>query len=291
MSDNQIIDNTENSDEELNDIRGFLYCLFNVIFEFYGKNYYKLGKAYDVAKRLASYSTSYPEPSEMLEQSSLLRNIHLAEKILFKKLAQYRDKQRREFFRCNKKLIKQTFNEIEDIFAKYTDDQIVEIYDIKLKLNKKKPDTEKNINITEDDDTNDDFEEDDLNDQCVTDNSNDDANIFNITINGDINVKKNNKYHCEKCKYNFQKKCNYDKHTNRKTPCIPEEKEKYDLNKRSCQYCSKILSTVYYCQAHMVICKYKPNDEVEKLKQVVSELSKQIKNCEKKPKNKNKINE
>jgi hypothetical protein len=86
MSD-QIINNAKSTyietEEELKDISGFLYCLFNEIFKFYGPTYYKLGKAFDVEKRLASYSTCYPEPSEMLEESSKLRNRHLAERVLF----------------------------------------------------------------------------------------------------------------------------------------------------------------------------------------------------------------
>jgi hypothetical protein len=82
-------------------------------------------------------------------------------------------------------------------------------------------------------------------------------------------------YCCEKCEAVFTQKISYQKHLKRKTPCVPEEKEQYDLNKRSCQYCPKILATVYSCQNHMTTCKYKPSD-VEKLTQIIIELNEKI---------------
>jgi hypothetical protein len=79
-------------------------------------------------------------------------------------------------------------------------------------------------------------------------------------------------YCCEKCKIEFLKKFSYDRHINRKTPCAPDEKEEYDLERRSCQYCPKVLSSVSSCQAHMTTCKFKPS-EVEQLKQIIIEMN------------------
>jgi hypothetical protein len=79
-------------------------------------------------------------------------------------------------------------------------------------------------------------------------------------------------YCCEKCKAEFPKKSNYDKHMNRKTPCVLEEKEKYDIERKSCKYCPKVLSTVHSCDVHMTTCRYKPND-VEKLTQIIIEMN------------------
>jgi hypothetical protein len=79
-------------------------------------------------------------------------------------------------------------------------------------------------------------------------------------------------YCCEKCKGTFPTKFNYERHINRKTPCVFTEKEQYDIERRSCQYCPKILSTVHCCQTHMKTCKYKPN-EVEQLKQIIIEMN------------------
>jgi hypothetical protein len=66
----------------------------------------------------------------------------------------------------------------------------------------------------------------------------------------------------------FPQKSNYERHINRKTPCVLEEKECYDIEKKSCKYCPKVLSSVSSCQAHMTTCKYKPS-EVELLKQII----------------------
>jgi hypothetical protein len=82
-------------------------------------------------------------------------------------------------------------------------------------------------------------------------------------------------YCCEKCKLEFSKKYNYDQHIKRKTPCVLEEKEQYDVGKRSCQYCPKILSSVHGAKVHMTTCKYKPSD-VEKLTQIIIELNEKI---------------
>jgi hypothetical protein len=87
----------------------------------------------------------------------------------------------------------------------------------------------------------------------------------------------------------FLKKCNYDKHMSKKTPCVLEEKEKYDLDKRSCQYCPKVLSTVHSCQNHMTSCKYKPSD-VEKLTQIIIEMNNELKEIKEKVDRPNVIN-
>ena len=46
--------------------QGFLYCLHNDIFKFYGDDLYKCGNSIDTDKRLCQYTTSYPEPSKIL---------------------------------------------------------------------------------------------------------------------------------------------------------------------------------------------------------------------------------
>ena len=222
----------------------------------------------------------------MLEESSKLRNRHLAERVLFKKLAQYRDKQRREFFNCDRSLIKHTFGEVEDIFSKYSDEQIAKLYNLKLIAYKKKTVVNKNNLIGEEIST-DEIEEIDqmIVDECdIIDDEHDMININgdNITVNGGVNIIK--KYCCEKCKIQFKKKYCYDRHMNRKTPCVLEEKEKYDFERLCCQHCSKVLATVYSCQNHMRTCKYKPSelDEIAELKQIVHELSNKLINVEKK---------
>jgi hypothetical protein len=298
----QIINNAkstlEETEEELKDIRGHLYCLFNVMFKLYGgDDYYKLGKAFDVPKRLASYSTYYPEPSEMLEESAMLRNKHLAERVLFTKLAQFRDKQRREFFKCNRTLIKHTFGEIEETFAKYSDDQIAKIYNIKIKPIKKK-NSVNNIDDDEDNNSNDsiDVEDNMIDDKdnmiCEKDDSIESNNIYkdldnnttNIIIcNGDVNIiNKKISLSCEKCHECFNSPYYLNRHLKKKIPCVPEEREKRDIANRMCPDCKHIFSKPCVLKDHIPKCKFKPHiTKTGQLKQLIIQLSNKLdKQCD-----------
>jgi hypothetical protein len=79
------------------------------------------------------------------------------------------------------------------------------------------------------------------------------------------------KYCCEKCKTEFPQKYNYDRHVNRKTPCVAEEKEQFDIDKRTCSYCCEIYSSPKAVKVHMTTCKYKPTPD-EELKQFIVKL-------------------
>ena len=63
--------------------QGFLYCLFNEIFKFYGDDLYKCGNSVDTDKRLCQYTTSYPMPSEILLTSDSFFDKSFAETLLF----------------------------------------------------------------------------------------------------------------------------------------------------------------------------------------------------------------
>jgi DNA repair exonuclease SbcCD ATPase subunit len=80
-------------------------------------------------------------------------------------------------------------------------------------------------------------------------------------------------YCCEKCQIEFQKKSNYDRHINRKTPCILEEKEQYDIGKRTCLHCEVLYSSVQALKIHTSTCKFKPTDEEDDLKQIIIQLN------------------
>jgi hypothetical protein len=203
-------------------------------------------------------------------------------------LAQYRDKQRREFFNCDRSLIKHTFGEVEDIFSKYSDEQIAKLYNLKLIPYKKKTVVNKNDNRIDAEISIEEIEieiEIETDEDYIIDDEHDMINGNNIiNIYGDVNIITKKIYCCEKCKTIYSKKYNYEKHMSRKTPCVPEEKEKYDFERLCCQYCSKVLATVYSCQNHMRTCKYKPDvmEQVEELKQIVYELSNKLINVENK---------
>jgi hypothetical protein len=79
-------------------------------------------------------------------------------------------------------------------------------------------------------------------------------------------------YTCEKCFVTFDQKSHYTVHINRKKPCVPEEKEQYDVICRTCEYCPKVFSAVCAKKTHMIKCKYKPS-EIEELKQIIVQLS------------------
>ncbi len=63
--------------------QGFLYCLHNEIFKFYGNNLYKCGNSVDADKRLNQYTTSYPLPSIILLTSDSFFDKSFAETLLF----------------------------------------------------------------------------------------------------------------------------------------------------------------------------------------------------------------
>lgn len=105
-------------------IDGYLYCLHNEVFDYYGKHMYKLGETHCIKKRLMSYSTSFPQPSKMICVSDHLSNKKLAQDILFYKLEKYRVNRKREFFMCDIDIIKKAFNEINNAFKNESCDEL-----------------------------------------------------------------------------------------------------------------------------------------------------------------------
>ena len=96
--------------------KGYIYCLYNEMFNFYGKNVYKLGETNNIKKRLNSYTTNYIKKSEIILLSKELPNKKLAEKILFSLLNNHRICKKREFFDCELEKIKEAINKVENIF-------------------------------------------------------------------------------------------------------------------------------------------------------------------------------
>jgi hypothetical protein len=88
-------------------------------------------------------------------------------------------------------------------------------------------------------------------------------------------------YCCEKCDAQFPKKSNYDRHINRKTPCVLEEKEQFDINKRTCEHCVGLYSSVQALKIHMSTCKLKPTGDDE-LKQIIKNLNNELKEIKEK---------
>lgn len=89
-------------------------CITNKCYNYYGSNVYKLGLAKNIAKRMDGYITSYIDPVKIIFTIPV-NNRFEAEKILFNKLQKYRIDSNREFFKCKKKIIITTMNEVADI--------------------------------------------------------------------------------------------------------------------------------------------------------------------------------
>lgn len=78
---------------------GFIYILYNPMFNFYGEHIYKIGCTYDLNSRLKSYITSYIEESSFVytKQTKDYENVEQQIHLL---LHEFRISHKREFFNC-----------------------------------------------------------------------------------------------------------------------------------------------------------------------------------------------
>ena len=107
---------------------GYIYCLYNEMFNYYGENVYKLGKTIDINNRMCGYTTTYIKPCEIKYISKILRNSDLGENLLFIFLKTYRITENREFFICELNKIILLIDKVTDIINNYTDDEIYNMY-------------------------------------------------------------------------------------------------------------------------------------------------------------------
>ena len=105
--------------------QGFLYCLHNEIFKFYGDNLYKCGNSIDADKRLNQYTTSYPMPSTILLTSDSFFDKSFAETLLFFHLKDFKFKPNREFIDCDLKIIQDAFDKVKQFFSIYNTKQLL----------------------------------------------------------------------------------------------------------------------------------------------------------------------
>ena len=105
---------------------GYLYCLYNDAFERFkqdeNEEVYKLGRTCNVENRLASYSTYYVQPSKMIYISQKFKDCIKAERVLFYILRKYRVSNKREFFKCELDLVKETFDRMSSFTPKMIDE-------------------------------------------------------------------------------------------------------------------------------------------------------------------------
>lgn len=79
---------------------GYIYVLYNKLFQFYGDNVYKIGRTNNLNNRMSSYTTSYPDKSKYMFTIEVPEQSILCEAIIFKTISQYRMRKNREFFQC-----------------------------------------------------------------------------------------------------------------------------------------------------------------------------------------------
>ena len=106
MTENQKTDNIKS---------GFIYILYNEVFNYYGENVFKIGKTNNIEHRLKAYTTSYIKPCEIKFLSSKCINYDLAESFIFELLNKYRIVNNREFFKIDKA---DAINIIEEVIYK-----------------------------------------------------------------------------------------------------------------------------------------------------------------------------
>lgn len=109
-------------------VEGYLYCMYNEVYIFYGNNVYKLGQTNDFDIRLKGYCTPYIKPCELMYLSEKIRNKVLAENILFEILAEYRITDSREFFKCDLNIIQNAIDRVVKLFDEHTDDELYKLY-------------------------------------------------------------------------------------------------------------------------------------------------------------------
>ena len=98
---------------------GHIYVIYNEVFSYYGENVFKIGKTRDIGQRVNGYVTSYIKPVEVKFLSGLCENYHLAEKLVFEKIADHRMAENREFFQIN---IDEAVSFIEEAIAEVNED-------------------------------------------------------------------------------------------------------------------------------------------------------------------------
>lgn len=92
----------------------------------------------------------------------------------------------------------------------------------------------------------------------------------------EIEENSNKRFVCEKCGKKFDQKNRYVEHMNRKTPCDNIGKQQYDINKRTCPKCDKILSSVCAMKTHLKTCKKQASSEIEELKKLLLTMNNRI---------------
>jgi len=127
-------------DEKIDDnihIKGFIYVMFNEVFNHYGPNVYKIGKAQNIQSRMKAYTTSYIKPIEVIFSSSIVSDYSIAEKEIHNRLNKFRLASNREFFSIELELITKTINDVINDVNSKSNEELVKYEFTKIKYVKK----------------------------------------------------------------------------------------------------------------------------------------------------------
>jgi hypothetical protein len=169
-------------------MKGQIYIIKNEMYNYYGDNIYKIGKAKDVDIRAGNYTTYYPKKCNVLYSSDIVNDYNLCEFLIFKILDKFRLSTNREFFKGDIEYFKSMINKIIYAINK----------DIINDLHRK-------------------FDIETLNNLLI--------NINKQNLNKQTNSKNKKTHICEKCNRVFTKKSTYIDHINRKTSCVQKKIE------------------------------------------------------------------
>jgi hypothetical protein len=234
----------------------YIYLLIEREFIKSGESIYKIGRSKRSHKKttlLTQRICEYPKGSKCI-LCRIVNNCYTAEATIKKIFGQKfinRPDIGTEYFEGNIEQMKLEFIKIADEYSVLYEDINEDIDDYSIFMFNKKS----NLDI---------------------DNLENKESVKNV-LNNDIEKipKKVNCFCCKKCNAIFKAKGDYNRHINKKIPCDKEERELYDIQKRTCIYCSFISADICCSTRHMKICKFIPS-ETEQLKQIIAQLNNTI---------------
>ena len=122
-SDDSIISDISLINDDFNN-EGYIYVIFNDMFNYHGEDIYKIGKTNDINKRLNGYITTYINKTELIYLSDKVKDYHLCEKLLFQNINENRVVQNREFFKIDKLEATTIIKKVVEEINLMTDDEI-----------------------------------------------------------------------------------------------------------------------------------------------------------------------
>lgn len=196
---------------------GKLYCFYSEMFDYYGPNVYKLGRAVDTNKRICGYSTICPIDGKLMHETNIISDYVVGENILFRMLKEYRLYPNKEFFQCDIAIIKDKMTKIEEMFKKYSVSQIIKTYELNIFIPKIIKFEAEMVKIFRVKGLIDFFHIKDNLEEININNNSKSEKIDNSSCNKLIN--NGVQYKCNRCSKLFKQKTDYTRHINRKYPC------------------------------------------------------------------------